>query len=134
MSVRAIAGKYQVSRRTVRAALASAWPQPRKAMPPRASKLDDFKPIIDEIPRADLDAPRKQRHTVTRIYDRLIAEHHMQDVSYTVVRRYVADRKPKIRVEAGCSPVNVFLPQSHRRAKKRRSTSARLRSTCAANR
>ncbi|MDI6104675.1 hypothetical protein QLQ12_39400 [Actinoplanes sp. NEAU-A12] len=49
MSVRAMAGKYQVSRRTVRAALQSAWPQPRKAMPPRASKLDDFKPIIDEI-------------------------------------------------------------------------------------
>ncbi|MBM2623912.1 IS21 family transposase [Actinoplanes sp. LDG1-06] len=114
MSVRAMAGKYQVSRRTVRAALASAWPQPRKAMPPRVSKLDDFKPIIDAILRADLDAPRKQRHTVTRIYDRLIAEHGMQDVSYSVVRRYVADRKPKIRVEAGRGPVNVFFPQTHR--------------------
>jgi hypothetical protein len=30
--------QYQVSRRTVRAALASAWLAPRKAMPPRASK------------------------------------------------------------------------------------------------
>jgi transposase len=114
MSVRAMAGKYQVSRRTVRATLQSAWPQPRKAMPPRASKLDDFKPIIDEILRADLDAPRKQRHTVTRIYDRLIAEHGMPGVSYSVVRRYVADRKPKIRVEAGRGPVNVFFPQTHR--------------------
>jgi hypothetical protein len=88
--------------------LASAWPQPR------ASKLDDFKPIIDAILRADLDAPRKQRHTVTRIYDRLIAEHGMQGVSYSVVRRYVADRKPKIRVEAGRGPVNVLFPQTHR--------------------
>jgi hypothetical protein len=88
---------FKVSRRTVRAALASAWPQPRRAMPPRASKLDDFKSIIDAILRADLDAPRKQRHTVTRIYDRLLAEHGMQGVSYSVVRRYVADRKPKIR-------------------------------------
>jgi transposase len=68
-------GKYKVSRRTVRAALQSAWPQPRKPMPPRASKLDALKPIIDDILRADLDAPRKQRHTVTRIYDRLVAEH-----------------------------------------------------------
>jgi hypothetical protein len=30
-------GKYQVSRRTLRAALQSAWPQPRKPMPPRSS-------------------------------------------------------------------------------------------------
>jgi hypothetical protein len=37
-------------------------------MPPRVSKLDDFKPIIDEFLRANPDAPRKQRHTVTRIY------------------------------------------------------------------
>ncbi|MBE1489131.1 hypothetical protein [Plantactinospora soyae] len=81
MSVRAMASKYQVSRRTVRAALQSAWPQPRKPMPPRTSKLDEFKPIVDQILRADLDAPRKQRHTVTRIYDRLIAEHYMREVS-----------------------------------------------------
>jgi hypothetical protein len=31
-----------------------------------------------------------------------------------VVRAYVADRKPKIRVEAGRGPVNVFFPQTHR--------------------
>jgi hypothetical protein len=114
MSVRALARTYQVSRRTVRSALSSAWPAPRKPMPPRPSKLDPFKPAIDEILRADLDAPRKQRHTVKRIYDRLIAEHDMHDVSYAVVRTYVADRKPKIRVEAGHGPVNVFFPQTHR--------------------
>jgi hypothetical protein len=101
LSVRGLARKYQISRRTVRSALTSAWPAPRKPMPPRASKLDEFKPIVDAILRADLDAPRKRRHTVTRIYDRLIAEHDMLEVSYAVVRRYVADRKPKIRVEAG---------------------------------
>jgi hypothetical protein len=64
MSARAIAGKYKVSRRTVRAALQSAWPQPRKSLPPRVSKLDAFKPVIDDILRTDLDTPRKQRHTV----------------------------------------------------------------------
>ncbi|GGN93813.1 hypothetical protein GCM10010112_82500 [Actinoplanes lobatus] len=83
-------------------------------MPPRSSKLDPFKPVIDDILRADLDAPRKQRHTVKRIYDRLIDEHDMHDVSYQVVRAYVADRKPKICVEAGRGPVNVFFPQTHR--------------------
>jgi len=114
LSVRALARKYQVSRRTVRSALSSAWPAPRKPLPPRPSKLDAFKPVIDDILRADLDAPRKQRHTVKRIYDRLIAEHDMHDVSYAVVRAYVADRKPTIRVEAGRGPVNVFFPQTHR--------------------
>src|SRR5262245_22703630 len=114
LSVRALARKHHVSRRTVRSALSSAWPAPRRPMPPRPSKLDPFKPVIDDILRADLDAPRKQRHTVKRIYDRLTAERDMHDISYAVVRAYVADRKPKIRVEAGREPVNVFFPQTHR--------------------
>lgn len=84
MSGRAIERKYCVGRRTIIKALSSAWPEPRKKPPRRPSKLDPFKAAIDEILRADLDAPRKQRHTVTRIYDRLIAEHQMVDVSYPV--------------------------------------------------
>lgn len=62
---------------------------------------------------ADLDAPRKQRHTVVRICRRLINEHAMDDVSYQVVRAYVAKRKPEIRVEAGRGPAQVFIEQSH---------------------
>jgi hypothetical protein len=114
MSGRAIEEKYRVGRRTDSAATASALPPPRKAMPPRGSKLDPFKPTIDEILRADLDAPRKQRHTVRRIYHRLLDEHGMADVSYQVVRTYIADRKPKIRAEAGRGPIKVFFPQAHR--------------------
>jgi transposase len=78
--VRALARQHRVSRRTVRSALQSAWPEPRKPLPPRPSKLDEFKPIIDGMLRADFDAPRKQRQTVKRIYDRLIDEHDMRDV------------------------------------------------------
>ncbi|MEV6971184.1 hypothetical protein AB0M47_39420 [Hamadaea sp. NPDC051192] len=114
MSGRAIEEKHRVGRRMVSAAMASALPPPRKEMPPRGSKLDPFKPVIDEILRADLDAPRKQRHTVRRIYHRLLDEHGMANVSYQVVRTYVADRKPKIRAEAGRGPVTVFFPQTHR--------------------
>lgn len=66
------------------------------------------------ILRTDLDAPRKQRHTVKRIYDRLIDEHSMHGVYHQVVRGYVAERKPRIRAEAGRGLVNVFLPQRHR--------------------
>ncbi|WP_246595750.1 IS21 family transposase [Actinoplanes auranticolor] len=114
MSGRAIEEKYRVGRRTVSAAMASALPPPRKDMPPRGSKLDPFKPVIDEILRADLDAPRKQRHTVRRIFHRLLDEHGMDNVSYQVLRTYVADRKPKIRAEVGRVPVKVFFPQTHR--------------------
>lgn len=52
-------------------ALPSEWPEPRKQLPPRATRLDPFKPLIDEMLRADLDAPRQQRHTVKRILERL---------------------------------------------------------------
>ena len=70
--------------------------------------------MIDEILRADLDASRKQRHTVRRIYHRLLDEHGMADTPYQVVRTYVADRKPKIRAKAGRGPVKVLFPQTHR--------------------
>ncbi|MFC4066796.1 IS21 family transposase [Actinoplanes subglobosus] len=113
MSGRAIATKYRISRHTVSDALVSVWPRERKPLPQRPSVLDPLKTVIDDILRADLDAPRKQRHTAKRIYDRLIDEHGMHGVSYQVVRGYVAERKPKIRAEAGRGPVNVFLPQTH---------------------
>jgi transposase len=101
-----------VTYRTVGKAVNSAWPEPRKKLPPRATALDPYKPVIDEILRTDLDAPRKQRHTVTRIFHRLVEEHGA-DVSYQMVRRYVADRKPQILVESGRAPVEAFVPQTH---------------------
>ncbi|TDP31416.1 hypothetical protein [Nocardia ignorata] len=65
MSGRKIQRKHGVSYRTVQQALTSAWPTERKEYTPRPSKLEPFKPIIDAILLADLDAPRKQRHTLT---------------------------------------------------------------------
>ncbi|GAA4242915.1 IS21 family transposase [Actinomadura meridiana] len=113
LSIRAVMRKHGVSHPTVRQALDSAWPKPRKKMEPRATLLDPFKPVIDAMLRADLNAPRKQRHTVKRIFDRLVDEHDTQ-VSYGIVRRYVAERRPQIRVEAGRGPVEAFISQTHR--------------------
>ena len=62
--------KHGVSHPTVRQALELAWPKPRRKMAPRASLLDPYKPVIDTMLRADLDAPRKPRHTAKRIFDR----------------------------------------------------------------
>jgi transposase len=113
LSVHALASKYGVHRRTVREALSSAWPAPRKKMAPRGSLLDPFKPVIDEILRADLDAPRKQRHTAKRIFDRLVTEYEMEAASYSTVADYVGLRRSQIREEAGRGPVEVFVPQTH---------------------
>ncbi len=75
LSSRALALKYSVGRRTVALALESAWPAPRKQQPPRRSRLDPYKLIIDGMLRVDLDAPRKQKHTVTRVFHRLLDEY-----------------------------------------------------------
>jgi len=64
LSIRELAEKYRVHRRTVRQALESATPPPRKTPVRTAWVLESFKPAIDEMLRVDLDAPRKQRHTV----------------------------------------------------------------------
>ncbi|HEY1715182.1 MAG TPA: IS21 family transposase [Solirubrobacteraceae bacterium] len=114
LSIRELARRHGVHRRVVREALTSPWPEPRKPMPPRPSALDPFKPVVDQILREDLDAPRKQRHTVKRIHERLAAEHGAEGVSYRMVRGYVFDRKPEIWQEAGRGPSQVFIGQSHR--------------------
>jgi hypothetical protein len=74
LSSRALALKYSVGQRTVALALDSVWPTPRKQMPPCTSGLDPYKMIIDAMLRVDVDAPRKQKHTVTRVFHRLLDE------------------------------------------------------------
>ncbi|MFE7778137.1 hypothetical protein ACFU5O_30390 [Streptomyces sp. NPDC057445] len=64
-----------MSWRTVRKTVDSVWPEPRKKLPPRRTALDPDKPVIDGMLQADLDAPRKQRHTITRIFHCLVEEH-----------------------------------------------------------
>ncbi|MFF9457346.1 hypothetical protein [Streptomyces flaveolus] len=114
MSLRALMRKYGVGYETVQRALISALPEPRKKMRPRATRLDPYKPVIDAILKADLTAPRKQRHTVKRIYDRLLDEHDAVDISYQMVRAYVAARREEIRRQAGKGVADTFVPQTHR--------------------
>jgi hypothetical protein len=112
LSVRALAAKYGVHRRLVREALTNAEPAPRKRPVRRSPQLEPLKEIIDGWLRGDLDAPRKQRHSVTRIHARLISEHGAAGVSYSAVRDYVARRRPEI-VEEGRGPARAFIPQHH---------------------
>ncbi len=60
MSIRGLAERYGVHRRTVRQALAAAEPPPRKVPARAAPRLDQVKGLIDAMLREDLDAPKKQ--------------------------------------------------------------------------
>ncbi|MGP3935518.1 hypothetical protein [Nonomuraea sp. KM88] len=107
-------GPHGVGYRTVAAALESAWPKKPKSPPKRGSRLDAYRDVIDGWLRDDLDAPRKQRHTAKRIFDRLLEEHDAaRIVSYGLVRDYVATRRREIRIKAGREPANTFIPQTH---------------------
>ncbi|MFI7523375.1 IS21 family transposase [Micromonospora globbae] len=113
LSIRALAERHGVHRRTVRQALACAVPAPRKPRVAQAPKLDPVKSVIDEMLVADLTAPRKQRHTARRIHARLVDEHDASGLSYSTVRDYVRRRRPEIAVDAGRCMQTAFVVQSH---------------------
>jgi transposase len=111
-----LAARYRVSRRTVGAALAGAVPPPRKQLPPRVSVLAPAMGWIDDMLRADLDAPRKQRHTIRRIFERLVTEYGFTAAGYTTVRGYVNRRRPQLVAEARGRQLVVpdgMVPQEH---------------------
>lgn len=112
LGIRALARRHGVGRQTVRQALESPEPPAKKTRVRSAPRLDRFKPTIDEMLREDLDAPRKQKHTATRVFDRLIAEHGATELSYSTVRNYVRARRPQIDAAPGWQP-DVFVPQEH---------------------
>ena len=122
-SIRELADRYHVHRRTVRQALASAVPPPRKTPERESPRLAPFQAAIDGWLRADLDAPKKQRHTARRVLARLVDEHGADDLSYSTVRDYVARRRPQIAAEAGKPLETGFVPQTTRPQRRRRSTS-----------
>ena len=113
LSIRQLADRHKVHRRTVRQALESAIPPERKTPVRVSRRLEEFKPAIDAMLRADLDAPRKQRHTARRVLARLVDEHQASEVSYSTVRDYVARRRPEIAIEAGRQLAAGFVPQTH---------------------
>jgi transposase len=113
LSIRQLADRHRVHRRTVRQALESAVPPPRKARVFLAPVLGPVKPLIDAMLRSDLDAPKKQRHTARRVLARLVDELGVQDLSYSTVRDYVAKRRPEIAAEAGKPLESGCVPQTH---------------------
>jgi len=101
-SVRAIAREQHHHRRVVREAIAGTRPEPRRyqrCKPKARPVLEPVLHLIDAWLTADQEAPRKQRHTAKRIYDRLQEEHGFSGSERTV-REYVAAWRQAHRSDA----------------------------------
>jgi transposase len=114
LSIRALAHKYRVGRDLVRQALSDPQPPPRKTPVRRAPVLGPYHAVIDQWLRQDVTAPPKQRHTATRIADRLEREYGAR-MSYSNIADYVARRRPQILTELGARPGALpgFVERAH---------------------
>ncbi|WP_083828927.1 TniQ family protein [Parafrankia sp. EUN1f] len=83
LSLRFLARRHGVTRRTVSQALNSPTPTPRKKLPPRGSRLDPFKPEIDAMLRADNPDPPR---TIRQITDQLREQHPDAGLTYSMIR------------------------------------------------
>lgn len=127
LSARQIANQLGVGRDTVRKALTNPEPKPYTLSAPRpAPVFGAFRDVVDAILAADESAPRKQRHTATQIYRRLVAEYGYTG-SYDPVRRHLQERRlsrretfiplghpPGHRAEADFGHVSVDFPDGRR--------------------
>ena len=105
LSERAAARRFGLARETVRKMLRYRLPPGyRRAQPIRRPKLDAFTGVIDQILREDQSRPKKQRHTATRIGERLRAEYGFTGGD-TIVKAYV--RAPRLGGQ------EMFVPLAH---------------------
>ena len=87
----------------------------RRKGPPRRSKLDPYRRVIDRILEQDRGHGKKQRHTAKRIYERLRTQYGFGG-KYTIVKDYVREHRRRTREMYVPGPI---LPAT------RRATSAR---------
>ena len=117
MSRAQIARRLHVDRGTVAkyADMEDCSPKP-KADRRYGSKIDPYAHLVDEWLEADRMLPRKQRHTIRRVHDRLLAETDY-DGEYSTTMRYVHRWREANRgvpdcvcsIESGpCERVDVF--------------------------
>ena len=102
MSIREASRVFGLHRDTVRKMLSHPVPPGyRRKRPPHRPKLEPYTGVIDGILEDDLSAPKKQRHTAKRIFERLKKEHGF-DGGYTIVKDYVRERRRVVTVRCSC--------------------------------
>jgi transposase len=106
-SIRELARRHGVHRRTVRQALRGAVPPAHKTPERQAPALGAHEAIREWL-AADQQAPPKQRHTARRVWQRLVAERGAQ-VAESTVRAFVA----KVKAELARDASKVTIPQEH---------------------
>src|SRR5271170_7579081 len=95
VSVREIARRLGHGRDTVKKALIEATPRGyTRTRPVKCPKLGAFTATIDQILSDDRAAPKKQRHTAHRIFERLRDELGYGG-GYDQVRRYVSSHRKR---------------------------------------
>jgi len=108
-TIQGVARKLRVHRRVVREAIQSAIPARRKKTERPHMKMAPAVEFIDAILEADRKAPRKQRHTAKRIWERIRAEVPGCTAAGRTVRQYVERRKEAL----GLTRHETFVPQSY---------------------
>jgi transposase len=105
LSKREACKQYGLHWRTLQKILTHAEPPGyRRVKPPRRPTIEPVLPIIRQILDDDTKAPRKQRHTAKRIWERLKDEHGFPG-GYTSVKDAVRELKVGRK--------EVFLPLTH---------------------
>ena len=108
-TIAGVAKKLGVHRRMVREAIGCALPRPRKKTLRPRWKLQPAVDFIDRILEEDRRAPRKQRHTAHRMWERIQRELPTCQISERTVRQYVQSRKRAL----GLLERETCVPQSY---------------------
>jgi transposase len=105
-SKRSVCREFDIHWDTLQKILSHAEPPGYRRTAPRPRpKLDPFLPVIHQILKDDSKAPRKQRHTARRIYQRLCDEYGYSG-GLTIIRQAVTAWRR--------SHAEVFVPLAHR--------------------
>ena len=105
ISKRAACREYRIHWKTLKRILDNPEPPGyRRTKPKRPSILEPLLPVLHQILEDDKKAPKKQRHTAQRIFDRLKAEHGYEGGLTTVKVAVSAWRR---------RTAEVFVPLAH---------------------